>query len=114
MIDHLTGDFLAPLNTDEVIGIMRYRWGVTYEIRLVSKGKRLYLQVMWGYLEQQSVSIKEKDFLGNLNKILEIVNRSGNASFVRRWLLSCQGKPRLGRALSLPLEGGQRLKEFLL
>ena len=46
--------------------------------------------------------------------MLEIVNRLGEAETVRNWLSTTRDKPRLGKALSLQLQGEGRLEEFLL
>ncbi len=105
---------INPLDVDEVIRFLRKRWGVSYELRLVVKGKKIYLQIMWGFLEQQSFDITEKDYCENLSKVLEVINRIGMSGEVRAWLLQVKGKPRLGRALSLPLKGDDSLEEFVI
>ena len=43
-----------PLSVDEVMACLRQRWRATYDLQLVVRRRRLYLQVMWAYLEQQS------------------------------------------------------------
>ena len=43
-----------PLEVEEVIECLRRRWGVTYDLRLLIKRDRIYLQMMWGFMEQQS------------------------------------------------------------
>ena len=106
--------FNSPLGVEEVITLLRKRWGVTYELRILIKGKKMYFQMMWGYLEKQSFHLKENEYRDNLAEVLDVVNRLGQASIVRNWLLRIDGKPRLGRALSLPLKVDERLEEFVL
>ena len=103
-----------PLEVDEVVGCLRRRWGVTYDLRLLIKRDRLYLQMMWGFLEQQSFPIDEETFKENLNRTLEIINRAGQSNFVRKWLENVQAKPRLGKAITLTLPMDQRMDEFVL
>jgi len=103
-----------PLEVDEVMGCLRRRWGVTYDLKLLIKRDRIYLQMMWGYLEQQSFPLDEETFRENLNRNLEIINRAGQADLVRNWLENVQAKPRLGRAITLPLPIDQRMDEFVL
>ena len=103
-----------PLEVDEVAGCLRRRWGVTYDLKLLIKRDRIYLQMMWGFLEQQSFPLDEETYRENLNRTLEIINRSGQADCVRNWLKNVQAKPRLGRAISLPLPIDQRMSEFVL
>ncbi len=103
-----------PLEVDEVIRLIKNRWGVTYELKMLVKGRSLYIQMMWGFLEKQSLHLSEQEYRKKLSKVLEVVNRLGQSSQVRHWLLFIEGKPRIGRALSLHLKGDWRLEEFVL
>ena len=103
-----------PLEVDEVMGCLRKRWGVTYDLKLLIKRDRLYLQMMWGFLEQQSFPLDEETYRENLNRTLEIINRAGQSDFVRSWLKNVEAKPRLGRAITLSLPIDQRMSEFVL
>lgn len=90
------------------------RWGVRYDLQLVVRSKRLYLQVMWAYLEQQSFPLDEGAYELHIAEVLEVVNRLGLAEEVRSWLAQTPKKPRVGRALSLQLVADQSLNEFVL
>jgi len=103
-----------PLEVEEVMRFLQKRWGVTYELKLLVKGKSLFLQIMWGFLEQQSFPLSEEKYREELAKIIDVINRLDQASEVRVWLLLQESKPRLGRALSLPLREAEGLEEFLL
>ena len=103
-----------PLEVDEVMECLRRRWGVTYDLRLLIKRDRIYLQMMWGFLEQQSFPMDEEAFKENLNRTLEIINRAGYSKFVRNWLENVQAKPRLGKAITLAFPMDQRMDEFVL
>ena len=109
------GDYSSiPLEAEEVMECLRRRWGVTYDLRLLIKRDRIYLQMMWGFLEQKSFPMDEESFIDHLNRTLEIINRAGQSDFVRNWLENVQAKPRLGRAITLPLPMDQRMDEFVL
>jgi hypothetical protein len=56
----------------------------------------------------------EETFRAHLNRTLEIINRGGQSGFVRNWLENVQAKPRLGKAITLPLPMDQRSDEFVL
>ena len=108
-----------PISVDEVIGCLRQRWRATYDLQLVVRRRRLYLQVMWAYLEQQSFPMDLETYRQHLGEVLDVVNRLGLAGEVRDWLASTRDKPRLGKALSLPLqavgpEAETLIKEFLV
>ncbi len=69
---------------------------------------------MWGFLEQQSFALSKSEYLENLAYVLEVVNRIDKSSEVRAWLLTLKGKPRPGKALSLPLRGDGIFEEFVI
>ena len=112
--DHSPSKEARPLCVDEVIDVLRSRWQASYDLQLVTRRRRMYLQVMWAYLEQQSFPLDESEYRSHLAEVLEIVNRIGEAETVRDWLLTTRDKPRLGKALSLQLQGEGRLEEFLI
>ena len=103
-----------PLAPDEVLALLRGRWGASYDLRLQRRGGRLYLQVMWAYLEQQSFPLSAEDYGLQLEQVVEQLNGLGVGGLVRRWLQETPDRPRLGKALSLPLQDLGRQSEFLL
>ena len=103
-----------PLTVDEVIDLLRERWQASYDMQLVVRRKRMYLQVMWAYLEQQSFPLNEEEYRTHLAQVVDVVNRLGQAGAVRSWLTDTRDRPRLGKALSLQLQGEGRLEEFLV
>ena len=119
MLDLNPESAAEPLNVEELISCLRQRWRATYDLQLVVRRNRLYLQVMWAYLEQQSFPMDLETYRQHLGEVLDVVNRLGLASEVRQWLSSTRDKPRLGKALSLPLEATgpeaeTLIKEFLV
>jgi len=104
-----------PLSSEEVLAILRRRWQASYDLQLIQRRGRLYLQVMWGYLEQQSFPLDAQAYAAQLAELVATLNGLGVAAQVRQWLLTTPDKPRLGRAMSLPLELPEgRASEFLL
>ena len=103
-----------PLTAAELLSILRERWGASYDLQLHRRAGRLYLQVMWAYLEQQSFPLSEADYLERLEQLVEQLNGIGQAEEVRNWLQTTRDKPRLGKALSFPLPDQGRLSEFLI
>jgi|TARA_B100000927_G_scaffold51220_1_gene38074 hypothetical protein len=108
-----------PLGVEELITCLRLRWRATYDLQLVVRRQRLYLQVMWAFLEQQSFPMDESAYREHVAEVLDVVNRLGLAGDVRKWLAETRDKPRLGKALSMQLEakGPQAqslLREFLV
>jgi hypothetical protein len=105
----------APLSATEVLALLRSRWQASYDVQLIVRRGRLYLQVMWGYLEQQSFPMSEEAYEQHLEELVASLNGLGVADQVRQWLRTTRDRPRLGRALSLALEIPEgRRSEFLL
>ncbi len=103
------------LSAKEVIQLLRQRWQASYDLRLVQRQGRLYFQVMWGHLEQQSFPMSPEQYLDRVAEVVATVNELGAAQQVRTWLETTRDKPRIGRALSLALAISQgRAMEFLL
>jgi hypothetical protein len=110
-----SGGPVAPLSGEEVVGLLRERWQASYDLQLVQRRGRLYLQVMWGHLEQQSFPLTAEAYGERLEALAGALNDLGVAAQVRQWLATTRDRPRLGRALSLALEPPSgRLSEFLL
>jgi hypothetical protein len=105
----------APLSSSEVLEILRQRWQASYDLQLIVRRGRLYLQVMWGYLEQQSFPMTPEQYLAQLEELVVNLNGLGVAQQVRTWLLTTGDKPRLGKAMNLALDLPEgRASEFLL
>ena len=114
MLDQDSSSAVNPLGVEEVIGCLRQRWRATYALQLVVRRQRLYLQVMWAYLEQQSFPMDEVTYREHLAEVLDVVNRLGLAAEVRQWITTTRDKPRLGKALSLQLRAEGPAAENLL
>ena len=105
----------SPLSAQEVWDLLQSRWQVSYDLQLVQRRGRLYLQVMWAYLEQQSFPLTEEGYRGKLEELVGLLNGLGVADQVRTWLDTTPDKPRLGKAMGLALEiPAGRASEFLL
>jgi hypothetical protein len=106
----------APLRYEEVITLLRSRWQASYDLQLVQRRGRLYLQVMWAYLEQQSFPLDAAGYEARLRELVEVLNNLQVAEQVREWLSTTKDRPRLGKAMSLALEPAAdgRSSEFLL
>lgn len=97
-----------------MVGVLRSRWRASYDMQVVQRRGRLYLQVMWAYLEQQSFPLDAEAYGLRIQELVTLLNELGVAQQVRQWLSSTTQKPRLGKAMALPLEIGNRSREFLL
>lgn len=105
----------VALSATELIQLLRRRWQVSYDLRLVQRQGRLYFQVMWGHLDQQSFPLTPEGYDARVAEVAATLNELGAANQVRHWLETTRDKPRMGRALSLALTIPEaRAVEFLL
>jgi hypothetical protein len=108
-------DSPAPLTAQELIDLLRSRWQASYDLQLVQRRGRFYLQVMWAYLEQQSFPLTAEAYGAKLEELAGLLNGLGVAAQVRHWLRTTAERPRLGRAMGLALElPPERASEFVL
>ncbi|MEB3306690.1 MAG: DUF3067 family protein [Cyanobacteriota bacterium] len=108
-------DTHPPLTADELLEMLRNRWQASYDLQLIRRRGRLYLQVMWAYLEQQSFPLSAEAYRAKLEELAGLLNGLGVADQVRTWLSTTAEKPRLGKAMGLALNPTPgRASEFLL
>ena len=88
------------------------KWGVSYDIQLRRTRGKIFLQIMWKYLEQ--LSLNEADYIAHLNAITNYLNSWGSTEQVRHYILNTREKPRLGKAVSIPLDLGGRSSEWMV
>ncbi len=49
------------------------KWGRSYDVRLQRRGNRVYLHVMWKYLEQQSFPLSSEEYQQQLDAVAAFV-----------------------------------------
>ncbi|MCS7031175.1 MAG: DUF3067 family protein [Gloeomargarita sp. SKYG116] len=93
--------------------LLQRKWGYAYDVQLRRLRDRIYFQVMWRYLEQASFPLTEEEYLAHLQNVLLYLHEWQVVDQVWQWLEQTRERPRLGRAVSLPLSLGQRATEWL-
>ncbi len=93
--------------------LLQSKWGYAYDVQLRPLRNRMYFQVMWRYLEQVSFPLSEEEYLAHLHEVLLYLHEWQVLEQVWHWLEQTRERPRLGRAVSLPLNLGQRAGEWL-
>jgi hypothetical protein len=97
----------------ELRQLLQSKWGYAYDVQLRRLRDRIYFQVMWRYLEQASFPLSEAEYLAHLDRVLLYLHEWQVVDQVWHWLEHTRERPRLGRAVSLPLALGQRAEEWL-
>lgn len=90
------------------------KWGYSFDVQLRRIKDRIFLQVMWRYLEQASFPRSEEEYFDNLDAIAQYLQAWDGGEQVITFITQTREKPRLGKAVSIPLELGPRAMEWLL
>ncbi|MEB3217262.1 MAG: DUF3067 family protein [Nostocales cyanobacterium 94392] len=98
----------------ELRQILLDKWGRSYDVQLRRSMGKLFLQVMWKYLEQASFPLNETEYLEHLDSIGNYLDGMGGSQQVREFIQETRERPRLGKAVSVPLDLGERTSEWIL
>ena len=90
------------------------KWQYSYDVQLRKTKDRIFLQVMWRYQEQQSFSMNELEFVEHLDVIAAYLSDWGVVEQVQKFIETTKERPRLGKAVSIPLQIGERSLEWML
>ncbi|MEM6446759.1 MAG: DUF3067 family protein [Cyanobacteria bacterium J06642_2] len=90
------------------------KWGKSYDIQLQRRRQRVLLMVMWRYQEQQSFPLSREDYLLRLDAVVEQLQEWGAAEAVGAEIRKTPQRPRLGKAIAIPVDLGVRASEWLL
>lgn len=90
------------------------KWGRSYDIQLRRTQGKIFAQVMWKYLEQASFPLSEAEYLEHLNQVAGYLLAWGTIDQVESYIQKTRERPRLGKAVNIPLDLGERASEWLL
>ena len=90
------------------------KWGYSYDVQLRKLPRKIFFQVMWRYLEQASFPMSEDDYMAHLNEVAAYLNGWNAVDQVQSFVAQTNERPRLGKAVSIPLDLGSRSSEWLL
>jgi len=90
------------------------KWGRSYDIQLRRIQGKIFVQVMWKYLEQASFPLSETEYLAHLDTVASYIQAWGSGDQVEIYIQETRDRPRLGKAISIPLDLGERASEWLI
>ncbi len=90
------------------------KWDFSYDVQLRKTQGKIFLQVMWRYQEQKSFEMNEADFVQHLDAIASYLSDWGVVDQVQKFIETTKDRPRLGKAVSIPLQIGERSLEWLM
>ncbi len=99
---------------EELHQLLLAKWGKSYDIQLRRTKGKIFVQVMWKYLEQASFPMKESEYFVHLEAIATYINGFGGVETVKNYIENTKERPRLGKAVSIPLDLGERGSEWMV
>ena len=90
------------------------KWGYSYDIQLRKLPRKVFFQVMWRYQEQASFPMNEAEYIAHLDDVAAYLNAWGAAEQIQAFIQETSDRPRLGKAVSIPVDLGSRASEWLL
>ena len=94
--------------------LIRTKWDYSYDVQIKKTPRKIFLQIMWKYQEQASFPISEAEYLVHLNTIGSYLAAMGAVEQVQKFIETTSERPRLGKAVSLSLDLGDRASEWIL
>lgn len=99
---------------EDLHGLLLQKWGRSYDIQLRRTQGKIFVQVMWKYLEQASFPLTEAEYQAHLETIATYLNAFGGTVQVQTFIEQTRDRPRLGKAVSIPLDLGERASEWII
>jgi Domain of unknown function (DUF3067) len=90
------------------------KWGRSYDIQVRRTQGKIFVQIMWKYLEQASFPLSETEYMAHLDTVASYLLAWGATRQVQTYIQHTRDRPRLGKAVSIPIDLGDRASEWLL
>ena len=90
------------------------KWGYSYDMQLRKVKGKVFVQVMWKYLEQASFPLSPQEYAENLDAIAFYLNAWNGVEQLQSFIKKTRERPRLGKAVSIQLDLGERGSEWIL
>lgn len=90
------------------------KWGYSYDVQFRRVQGKIFVQIMWKYLEQVSFPLTEAEYTAHLDRAANYLQAWGAVTQVQTFLAQTRDRPRLGKAVSIPIDLGDRASEWLL
>ena len=99
---------------EELHQLLLSKWGCSYDVQLRKFKGKIYVQVMWKYLEQASFPLSPQEYAENLNAIALYLNDWNSVEQIQSYIEKTRERPRLGKAVSIQINLGERTSEWIL
>ncbi|MCS6815470.1 MAG: DUF3067 family protein [Cyanobacteria bacterium] len=90
------------------------KWGYSYDVQLRRVQGKVVMQIMWKYLEQVSFPMSEVEYLAHLDEVANYLVAWNSVNQVKEFIAVTRERPRLGKAVTIPIDLGERASEWIL
>jgi hypothetical protein len=90
------------------------KWGRSFDVQLRRTQGKVFLQIMWKYLEQASFPMTEGEYFAHLDEVATYINAWDVTTQIESFIEQTRERPRLGKAVSVPLDLGERASEWIV
>jgi Domain of unknown function (DUF3067) len=99
---------------EELHQLLLRKWGHSFDVQLRRTQGKVFLQIMWKYLEQASFPMTEVEYLAHLDTVANYLNAWGCVVQVQSFVEQTRERPRLGKAVNIPIDLGERASEWIV
>lgn len=99
---------------EELQQLIKAKWGYSFDVQLRKVKGKIFVQIMWKYLEQASFPLSPPEYLEHLNAIVSYLEAWGSVAQVTEFIEQTRDRPRLGKAVSIPVNLGDRASEWII
>ena len=78
--------------------ILVNKWGRSYDLQIRRTQGKIFVQVMWKYLEQASFPLSEGDYVEHLDQVAGYITAWGAIGQVQTYIEKTRERPRLGES----------------
>jgi Domain of unknown function (DUF3067) len=90
------------------------KWGKSYDVQFRRTQGKIFVQVMWRYLEQASFPMTPQEYQEHLEAVATYLQGWSAFQQVLTAIQSTKERPRLGKAVSIPIDLGERASEWMV
>ena len=90
------------------------KWGYSFDVQIRKTPTQVFFQIMWRYLEQVSFPMDEEEYLAHLKDVIIYLEAMGCLTQVQDAISTTTERPRLGKAVNIPMDLGRRSSEWLI
>lgn len=99
---------------EELHQLLLSKWGRSFDVQIRRSQGKVFFQIMWKYLEQASFPMTEAEYFTHLDEMASYITAWGSTAQVQTFIEQTRERPRLGKAVSIPIDLGERASEWIV